>query len=86
MEFEVDFNKENQPKEVFESIGAKLKEVRTDRWDRCSYYSIEINSLEELKELQSKVNKKMKTSAWTYSMVIDMSENSLPTIYFDRDI
>ena len=27
MEFEVDFNKENHPKEVFESISEKLKEV-----------------------------------------------------------
>lgn len=75
MKFEIDFNWEATP-EMYEKLES-IKGVEFADNDERGYLYIEINTLEELKELDDKVFEKLPE----YSMIVGFDS---PTIYLDK--
>lgn len=79
MKFQIGFNlfdDENDHKEFYDFIGAKLSNHEED-----DYYEIELESFEELQELMKTINLKYKGNTFSYSAM--MSFINPPCIYLD---
>lgn len=79
MEFELDFNRENDD-EVIKLLGAKLVPTNLDKYPPFEVYKITLNSFEELEELLEKVEK---IKGEYYSAVVAFDP---PTIFLDKDV
>lgn len=81
MIFEIRFNQPdvNDTEEFYDFIGAKLEE----EFPELPYYTIELNSFEELEALIKKINQKYYGNDYHYTSVLGFDD---PYIYLDCKI
>lgn len=79
MNFDLDFNRENDDKTI-ELLGAKLVPTGADKYPPFENYMIELNTFEELESLLKKVEK---IKGEYYSAVVSFDP---PTIFLDKDV